>query len=162
METTIAGQEPARRTEEVRCACGSTRFQEAWLRPVTASVTLERRDGKLIAAGEADYNNQRDCTDGASASWVECASCCRPLEVDGYPTRAEVLGELGEAERRTGPRWKAEYLGSTGAVEEVVVQGPPTRARAITAAARQVGVHRDLVVSCVNLNPGSGGGSKRG
>jgi hypothetical protein len=37
-----------------------------------------------------------------------------------------------------------------------------TRSRAITKAAHALNVHRNLILSVENLNPSSGGGSKRG
>lgn len=57
-------------------------------------------------------------------------------------------------------RWRVSVWDGFG-LAKVTVEAP-TRAKAITAAAKALDCPRDLVIAVHNLNPASGGGAKRG
>ena len=60
------------------------------------------------------------------------------------------------------PKFRVKLLDpATARIAEVVVEAD-SRGKAITQASRATGLHRDLVVEAMSLNPASGGGAKRG
>ena len=61
-------------------------------------------------------------------------------------------------------RWRVEGLTNPGGSARIVseIVEAKSRSAAITEASKRFGIHRDMIVSCKNLNPASGGGSKRG
>jgi hypothetical protein len=57
-------------------------------------------------------------------------------------------------------KWRVYGL-IDGALHHTTVRAE-NRSKAITRGARILDCHRDMIVTCENLNPLSGGGSKRG